>query len=146
MVDYPPTCLRGIPNKGPQYYSNTGEITGYVFRPHSEEAPNTEGWYEISINWEDDDTVEEITLHTTGEDGDIKFKGGLARVGRDRLDKLINRDQFDGFVNYERAPKKENPYHGNILLHKNKINDSKSRRRAFFGVLADIIIIVIPTD
>lgn len=144
MVDFPPTCLRGIRNKGPQYFSTTGEILGYVFRPHSKEDPTTGGWYEVSINWEDDDTVEGITLRTLGEDGGLKFMGGAARVGRDRLDKLMTRDIYSGFIGYERSPEQENPFHGHILLHKDKIDVSKSRRRAFFGSLADIIIQKVP--
>jgi hypothetical protein len=145
MVDYPPTCLRGIPNKEPQYFSTTGDITGYIFRPHSEQKPNKAGWYELSINWEDDDTVEKFTLQTLRDNGSIKYKGGVARVGRNRIERLGKIEQFNGYIGYERSPLPDNPFHGNVLLHQDKVKQApKARRNAFYGRLADIVIDVIP--
>lgn len=145
MVEFPPTCLRGIPNKEPQYFSTTGDVTGYIFRPHSEQNPNKKGWYELSINWEDDSTVEKFTQQTLKDDGSLKYIGGVARVGRSRIEKLGKEEQFNGYINFERSPLPENSFHGNLLLHQDKVKQaSKARRNAFYGRLADIVVEVIP--
>jgi len=147
--EYPATFLRGIPHDGNQYFDNRGNATGYIFRPHSNQQP-ANGFYEQSINWEDNDTVVRFTLSERKSDNTLRYKGGAARVLREEIDRIGQEVPFIGVVAYNRDPIEansakgieENPYHGNLLLHEGRVNSAM--RKAVFARLKLTIKEVIP--
>jgi hypothetical protein len=146
LPDYPPTFLRGIPNKTGQFFDNRGDVTGGIFRPHDHQQPNN-GYYEISINWEDNDGVEDFTLRETNEAGDYRFKGGAAKVSLEGIHEIQQDPMWNGAVAYNREPINEdnyrNDYHGNLLL--NQVNVSnKDSKRALLAQLRLAVVRVIP--
>lgn len=139
----PPTFLRGIPNKE-NFFDSQGDVTGYVFRPHDKQAA-VAGLYDMSINWEDDDKAEEFTLSDRNEEtGRLRFRGGAARVARDRIDEMNEEAPWSGAASYESSPiEGVNPYHGSLLLDATRV-DSPLSRKAFFSRLQRTIIEVVP--
>lgn len=135
---FPETCLKGIPNLTPQFINSQGEVSPFLFRPHSEQEPNTNGFHESSINWEDDSNVEKFTLNMKKPNGTVMFFGGVARMIRGLLDSVITETVCRNLVYYERDPIDENKYHGNILMNLKGIN--KPHRAAIFEQLTSTII------
>jgi hypothetical protein len=111
-MQYPNNCIRGIPKD----ISITQEGTPPSHLFYFKDVHREDGWDEQSINWEDDDSVIEFTLKQRNENGDIQFVNGVAVVSRHEIDRLIDRPQIKGLLQYERKPKDDNRYHGNILL------------------------------
>jgi hypothetical protein len=143
LPNYPPTLLRGIPNKSDQFFDSQGQVTGNVFRPYDGQEPKN-GFYEISINWEDDDRAEDFTLHERLEDGSYHYKGGAVRVSLKRIDAMRKEAPWVGTVEYCREPIfGVNDYHGNLLLIEDRVKN-KNSRRALLARLQLMITVVIP--
>jgi len=140
--NYPPTFLRGIPHKGPQYFDNQGEVLGHIFRPHDRDLPEA-GVFKVSINWEDDATVEDFTLRAIKDDGTLHYNGGAARVSLEKINLMRQEPPYVGTVGYQRdAIRGVNEYHGNLLLNEDRARGSS--RAAFFRRLKFTVIDVIP--
>lgn len=141
--DFPPTLLRGVPNKNAQFFDNQGRVTGNVFRPHDKQEPE-QGFYKISINWEDDNTVEEFTLKEKLDDGSYHYRGGVVRLCLARINSMQREIAWQGSIEYNREPiPGVNDYHGNLLLKEEKVR-SKINRRALLARLQLVIIKFIP--
>lgn len=141
-MNYPPTCLRGIANF-PDCIDSNGRPNERIFRPHSSQFPNEHGWLEFSINWEDDDTVEELTRNQRKTDNTIHFVKGVIRMSREKVDHLKKNQPCMGFLDYERHPLENNPYHGNLLIRnvlKSDGKPDKALRNAIAGQLLTTII------
>lgn len=72
---------------------------------------------EASINWEDDENAVELLLNQKKDGtGERMFKYGYARlqlsIVRMTLKSLIQKSYLD----FERKPLENNPYHGNLLI------------------------------
>lgn len=80
----------------------------------------------------DDPDAIAFTLDQANEDGEHKFKVGVAILPRVELDKVAKRYGANRFT-YERAPDGSNHYHGNLLL-KNDL--PKPFKRLICNVLA----------
>lgn len=146
LPNYPPTLLRGIPNKNPQFFDNQGQVTGNVFRPNDGQEPEN-GFYKISINWEDDDRVEDFTLHERLEDGSYHYKGGAARVSLERIDAMRRETPWVGTVEYCREPINGiNNYHGNLLLTEDRVKNKNSKRALLARLRRTITVIILPIE
>jgi len=121
---FPPSFLRGIPND--KFIDEDGQPSPNIFRPHDTQ-PLIDDWYKISINWEDDENALDFTLLQKKDDDSFHFKGGVARLDKTKLDILINEFPCSGNVDYERDKKKDNRYHGNLLLYKT-LSEKRLRR------------------
>ena len=139
--NYPPTFLRGIPHKGPQYFDSQGEVLGYIFRPNDDAIPEA-GVFKVSINWEDDATVEAFTLNARQDDGNLHYRGGVARVSLEKINLMRQEPPYAGTVQYHREAIRGNEYHGNLLLNEDRVRGSS--RKAFFRKLKFTINNVIP--
>ena len=143
LPNYPPSLLRGIPNKGNQFFNSRGEVTGNIFRRYDGQEP-VNGFYEISINWEDDESVEDFTLHELNEDCSFHYKGGAARVILERINSMRQEPPWIGSIDYCREPIVGiNIYHGNLLLEQGRI-ENKTSRKALLARLKFTIANVIP--
>lgn len=126
LADY---CLRGLPNRQ-NFLDNEGNPSDAIFRPHTSQEPRDNRWFELSVNWEDDDTVLEFTQKSKN----YRYKGGVVRISKNRLDDAIEKEPCNGYVDYEPSALPKNPYHGNILLDK-ITRENKARRKAIAGRL-----------
>ena len=113
-MNFPENCIRGIPN---ETYLPDGSVGAHLF--HFNLPDRGDGWTEQSVNWEDGDFVIEFTLAQRKADGELQFKGGVAVIPREEIDRLNNRPIVKGLLSYERQPIQDNPFHGNILLRAN---------------------------
>lgn len=136
-MDYPSNCLRGIPN--PSYFNPDGTVGSHLFYFEANDH-RTDGWNDLSINWEDNDSVSEFTLSQKNPDGGLQFKGGLVVLPRDELDRLNNRPLVKGLLSYERDALPDNPFHGNLLL---QANTSKPTMKLIAAGLALAVSLVI---
>lgn len=144
LPNYPPSFLRGIPNRNPQFFDNQGNVTGGVFRPHDQQLPEN-GFYKISINWEDNAGVENFTLNERLDDGSYHYNGGAARVSLERLELMRQDPPWVGSVEYNREPIAEiNEYHGNLLLNEDRIVNRISKKALLARLRLTVIAVVPP--
>ena len=114
---FPNSCLRGI--RKSDWLTDDGKVLGIAFEPNfkpKEDQRRTDGYWDASINWEDSNEVVAITRNDKSGNGQY----GVIRVQREGLDysktQLGVDDSGRHMFDYERAPLRGNPYHGNILF------------------------------
>ncbi|MGD0626602.1 MAG: hypothetical protein ABSB32_18050 [Thermodesulfobacteriota bacterium] len=113
MNQYPDICLRGLRKEDdvitPQNVVNT---TAFIpdFR-----IQRTDGSYETSINWKDDEFAISFTMQRRNQS-----QYGLAALERVILDEERSWTSIPKTIEYERKPDPENKYHGNIVFIGNK--------------------------
>jgi hypothetical protein len=113
IPDFPVSCLKGIPNLD-DFITESGMVSYSLFA-FSQRAEAGDEWKEESINWEDNDYSLNEILDRTSDDGSKRFKGGAARLERDKIHETANRN-MGVRLKYERRATAINPFHGNILL------------------------------
>jgi hypothetical protein len=129
-MSFPDNLIRGIPNS--TYLNSDGSVGSHLFY-FNEGTVRNDGWTDLSVNWEDRDSVVEFTLNQRKDDKDLQFKGGVTVIPREEVDRLNNRPIVKGLLSYERQPTPDNPYHGNILL---RVNTPKPTMKLIAGGLA----------
>ncbi len=114
-MTYPDNMLRGI--SIPDAILEDGNVlpTAFFFN-YGTKNNRADGLIEQSINWHDDDQAIPFTLAQRHKTGGLQFPCGLAVIPRAELDKLSARPTVAGRLGYERDPKNDNPYHGNLTL------------------------------
>lgn len=117
-MSFPAGCLKGIPNHS--FINEEGFVLPHLFYFPSQ--ARDENWKEQSINWEDDKDTLQFTFNQRKENGDLQFQVGVAIIPTEEIDRLCRRPSINNFLSYERQPISDNPYHGNLLLHKNASN------------------------
>ena len=115
-MSFPDNCIRGITSE--DFLVDDETVGSHLFYFKMEDARD-DGWMEQSINWEDDASVIEFTLNQRKENGEIKFKVGVAIIPREGIDRLKKFPNVREKISYERQSLESNPYHGNILLKEN---------------------------
>ena len=105
----PNNYIRGILNSA---HLCDGFLTTEIFL--FSESKNCIGYDETSINWCDDDNVQEFSLQQKKDTGEPLFGYGVAVLDTDALNTCIK--QFKNYLGHERRALDGNPYHGNILL------------------------------
>ena len=84
-MDYPESCLRGIPNNGFMANSKPNATLFYW----SEQEKKDDGTWALSINWNDDANAVNFTLSQKKSDGDTpKFRTGVAVVEMGTIDQF----------------------------------------------------------
>jgi hypothetical protein len=112
-MTYPDNCLKGIPNS--QFLIDDGSVASSLFH-FKKEYERDDGWIEQSINWEDDNSVVEMTQNQKKENGEIQFKVGVARLPKCEIDRINQQPTVNGILSYERFPLENNKHHGNLLI------------------------------
>ncbi|MCJ7506104.1 hypothetical protein MUP05_06510 [Candidatus Bathyarchaeota archaeon] len=87
----------------------------------------------------DDDSVIDFTLRQTKDNGEQRFKVGVAILPRSELDKIKKRHFLTQPLEYERAATQENPYHGNLLLKGEIASQVKNMIRHTLALACKII-------
>jgi hypothetical protein len=115
-MQYPKELIRGITN-------NTLLSDGYAgsalfsFQETLESENRSDDFLELSINWRDDDGAIELLMNQKKNEH-YQFASGVALIKRRRIDQIRKSRQMETKLSYERQSIPENPYHGNLLLHK----------------------------
>ena len=108
MSAYPHNFLRGL--RRSDHIDPDGYISAGAFRPNINKPRKEDGNYDISINWEDEEESITITLADTNNS-----RYGAARVALEAIYIVNKMPNCQDTVSFERKPKKNNPYHGNII-------------------------------
>lgn len=108
----PDNCIRGIPNSN-CLEGSVANMTLFEFRRNPDRA---DGWNEVSINWMDDEHAIDFTLQQKKDEGELRFRVGVAIIPCVDLDKI--RKHHTNFFHYERQTRPNNDYHGNLLLRR----------------------------
>lgn len=111
-MDYPLTLLRGIPNN--TFIQEDGSIATHLLY-FDDRDRRADGWTELSITWEDEDSALHLLLGQMKE-GRLQFVAGAARLSRDGIDAVCRLPSTDGRLSYERSEVEGNIFHGNLLL------------------------------
>ena len=135
MVKYPNRFIRGIANRdclrdqsGTLSVSNIGGAA-FTFSPQ----PNhTDGKWELSVNWEDDNDAISFTLSQKKE-GRIQFRVGVVILPRTAIDEINKSPSTPNWLSYERLSVNDNKYHGNLLVNSDLHRQNK---RLLSGLLA----------
>ena len=113
-MTFPDNCIRGILNH--TYMNDDGTIGAHLFYlDPSEKLPDKD---EVSINWQEQDSVIAFSLDQKNKDGTFQFKYGVVILPRKEIDRLSMQPTIKGLLSYEKREKEDNQYHGNILLDK----------------------------
>lgn len=114
---------RGI--SSPNDISSDGYVLVGAFQFDAYDASRSDGYCELSINWNDDEKSLETLLnqHKPNRE-DKQFKGGHCEISFPHMNLAFKQYIDKGIFSYERFPiagsKKndyqDNPYHGNLLL------------------------------
>lgn len=115
-MNFPDTCLRGIRKQN--YITPEGKVTGTAFDPDKRtSATRSDGDYETSINWEDNEKVIEFCFKPHIKSG---FDYGAVRLARNEIDRINEFPEKLNYLFYERddPPSTSNPYHGSIVFKK----------------------------
>ena len=135
-MDYPNSMIKGIANDSFIDDDGSPSASLFSFQPR-EHIQRPDGYLEESINWYDDEGALTHILEQLKEDGDPKFKIGCAILLKEDIDQIRRRPFVQSYLEYERRPIDENPYHGNLLLS-DKVAKSVKRKIsatiALFGV------------
>lgn len=128
----PNSLIRGVSEKK-KLTSDGRYAAATLFYPDERTAnERDDGGFEVSVNWEDDDSVVRFTLNYR-ENENIKFAHGVVRLSCDVIERInISPQSVDGLTR-ERDRLDNNPYHGNIVFR----NDlPKNVMRSISGALA----------
>ena len=108
-AEFPAACLRGLRKKD-HLTDGVVNTAAYIPDPRTAEGRADNG-AEVSVNWEDDDTVLAFTLSKREATG-----FGVARLPRARIDDIASQPGSVGALWYERASLDDNTFHGNLLF------------------------------
>lgn len=140
---YPPSCLRGLrkrdwivedPRRGPT-------VHGGAFEPDPPQGSRdwSDGWFEISVNWEDDTTIVEAA-RSQRSSRDLPLNPyGVARLAVEDIEhaRVFLRTAND--LRYERRSLPNLPHHGNLLIAGEL---PRATQRMIAGTLALMSVIV----
>ena len=113
-MEYPDQCIRGIVSPDWLITNDVASSAMYTFKV----GDRKDGWTESSINWRDDEKAVDLALNLKNDDGELRYKIGIAILPRSVLDMIRKNRGFSDLFDYERAPTEDNSYHGNLLLLK----------------------------
>ena len=78
--DFPENCVRGVV-LSKHIVKETGGVSFEVFMPNTKTSEIREDQgEEVSINWEDDESVLEFTLNCRNDDGFFLFPNGAVKL------------------------------------------------------------------
>jgi hypothetical protein len=129
-MEFPERIIRGVPNT--DFVDENGKVTAALFR--FTDVKREDGFFEVSINWYDEEEALNCILNQTKEGGELQFKCCAAILQRSKLDLFINISNLKDVLSYERSPLVDNKFHGNLLRKDGEL--SKSRKNMISGGIA----------
>jgi hypothetical protein len=116
---FPASCLRGIRKRDWLYQSTIGLcVHQEAFMPGERCTLEGEGsgWFETSINWEDDDHAVAFTQAQRSEKGSPLNPHGVVRLSLAAIDNCMANTPIPKTFARERRMLTDNRYHGNLLF------------------------------
>lgn len=142
---YPEDFYRGISDSSAVDEFGYVQMGAFQFSNYDALGRNGDGFLELSINWNDDDGALAKLLTQKKEGQDIpQFNVGYCTIQTKDLQKIFRVYIRDRKFNYERRPIEkneaegieENPYHGNLLIHKDIDRPTKRNIQSTLATLA----------
>ena len=101
-------------------------------------AQRNDSFHEASINWEDDNNAVNVLLKQK-KDGtdDIMFKYGYARLPLNLVKATLKSYIDKDYLDFERKPLINNPYHGNILMNGSIKKQEKTMLQSNLAAIAN---------
>lgn len=112
--NYPDTLWRGISNSD---FICDGYVLVSAFQ--FSKAVATDGFNELSINWNDNDGSLELLLSQRKENGKLQFSAGAAKLETAKMKQYLSDFFESGTFKMERNSIPNNAYHGNLLIRNN---------------------------
>lgn len=112
---FPECFLRGF--NTPDCFTKEQNIAigAFQFGNHTDER--NDNYHEASINWEDDEgSVKTLLEQKKDNTNELMFKYGYARLPLNLVKMTLKSLMSKDYLNFERKPLENNPYHGNILI------------------------------
>lgn len=107
--------LRGFITKDCFTKEQNIAIGAFIFHDHT--AERNDSYHEASINWEDDEGAVTTLLSQKKDDSEeLMFKYGYARLPLNLVKMTLKSLIIKDYLNFERKPLDNNPYHGNLLI------------------------------
>lgn len=141
-ITFPDTFFRGVQNDSDVDANSYLKSSAFQF---GSEIRSEDGMKELSIIWNDCDEALTVLLNQKKKDGKVlQFASGYATIELSRFTSTVVNHIQDGLVSYERRAILEdkshgieaNPYHGNILLHKDASDQMKKNIQHTLATLA----------
>ena len=127
-MSYPDFFIRGI--SGSNGLDEEGAPAAYLFYFGEKNLPiRKDGYWEESINWQDDDGALTLLLEQKKDTNEYQFKVGAVFVSRHEIDRIRKLPYVGHQLDYERKELPENKYHGNLLLQ-NTVSKARMKRIA----------------
>lgn len=138
--DFPENCLRGV-FSSKHIVKETGGVSFEVFIPNTKTSENREDrGEEVSINWEDDESVLEFTLNCRKENGYFLFPNGAVKLKHKYINRINTLPTMENPISCERREIKDNPYHGNIVYREGLTPKVKKMIAYYLAVHASSVI------
>lgn len=111
-----PECfLRGFNTKECFTKEQNIAIGAFQFGNHTDDR--NDNYHEASVNWEDDEGAVTTLLTQKKDDNDeLMFKYGYARLPLNLVKMTLKSLIMKDYLDFERKPLENNPYHGNLLI------------------------------
>jgi len=135
-VQFPDQCVRGLLNVS--YVTKLGLPAAHAFEFDEPPMARQDGCVEQSINWYDDEGAVAVALIQTKSNGELQFKAGVAVFPRSALDQLKSHHAVGERIQYERAEKPDNKYHGNILLKRDTPGPERKMIQSFLAMSSKV--------
>lgn len=135
-ISYPDSFYRGISKT--DFIDAFGIPNNQAFQ-FSDEG-RSDGFYELSINWNDDEESLAILFNQKKGDGEIQFKAGAYEMSFPLLKQITSRYIQLGHFNYERSEVEGNKYHGNLLIKQDL--PTKADNKSLYSLIRDALILV----
>lgn len=140
---YPSDFYRGISSKDFVYNSpdmDSGNMKTVKSDAFQFDVLRSDGYRELSINWNDDDNSIELLFNQKRENGKIHFQAGAVKIDlalvKQLFKQFIDSEEFD----YERNRLKENPYHGNLLVKDTAPKETRKKLMYGLSLIAEPVI------
>jgi hypothetical protein len=112
---FPECFLRGFNTKECFTKEQNIAIGAFQFGNHTDKR--NDNYHEASINWEDDEGAVKTLLEQKKEGTDeLMFQYGYARLPLNLVKMTLKSLMTKEYLDFERKPLMNNPYHGNILI------------------------------
>ena len=124
-MEYPDDFYRGLSSK--DTVTPEGYVTTAAFSFDKYDATRGDNYCELSINWNDNEgSLQTLLLQHKPFKEEKQFKTGCAKLPLNIIQIMFKQFIDDNVFDYERRPIlsdpeadiAENPYHGNLLMHK----------------------------
>lgn len=132
----PENFLRGFNIR--ECFTNEKNVAPAAFQFGNHTDERNDNFHEASVNWEDDaGAVTTLLEQKKGGTEEKMFKFGYARLPLKLVKVTLNSLIEKEYLDFERKPLENNPYHGNILIEGNIKKPEKGMIQNILAAIAN---------